>query len=338
MTNLTLFNDFDLLNHVDFCITPVPVVKSLFDKAVFYNLCLQKLFVYAANDKKTLIELTETFFPNNMLIQALLKIAKNEFKILRRFKTPFCTINRNDYVSDKDKRFIFLTNTELIPTQLKFSDNEFYAIFSNKYPLYFPISKDAQISSPPENQNENVITGDDQNIENKGLTSNVQTITNQTYFYNSNSSVTRTTTIENICSCIISIMKAFIEEYNEYLSITNKESFLPKDRFEEERKENERLVKLEEERLQKEKEKEKEKENSGGEQVVVEPLAKEANTEEKKQEDQKQPEKEKVKDEKDPNFQPIVYNESMVVFICKEKNENNRIEQLFLINELYSKQ
>lgn len=294
MNKLTTHNDFNTINHVDFCITPIPVVKSLFDKINFYNICIQKLLVYAANDKSTIIDLAENFFGSNKVIKGMIEVAKKEHSIVRRFKTPFCLINRNDYVIDQFRKFAFLINTELIPNQISFTDNEFYAIFSSKYPLYFPTSTEVKVLKDNE----------EKNIENQEYL----TYTNKAYFYDSKTcSNTRSTSVENICSSIVNVMKEFTQEYNIFLSIANKESFFLKDKQEEERKEMERLEKLEQEKLQSTEETEIKLES-------------------------------KEEDIKDPNAQVLMFNETMTLFICKEKNEDNRFEQLFLINELYIKQ
>lgn len=299
MNKLTSHNDFNIVNHVDFCITPIPVVKTLFDKINFYNICIQKLLVYAANDKLTIIELAENLLGTNKIIKSMIEVAKNEYSIVRRFKTPFCLINRNDYVIDQFRKFAFLINTELIPNQVTFTDNEFYAIFSSKYPIYFPTTTEVKVLKENEEKN-------NENPE-------YVTYTNKAYFYDSKtSSSTRSTSVENICSSIINVMKEFTQEYNVFLSIANKESFLLKDRKEEERKEIERLEKLEQEKIQ-----------------LTEDLG-ETKIETKVDN--------KVEDIKDPNSQVLMFNETMALFICKEKNEDNRFEQLFLINELYTKQ
>lgn len=296
MNKLTTHVDFETVNHADFCITPVPVVKSLFDKASFYNICIQKLFINAASDKSTVIELAEKFFGGNKIIKGLIEVAKKEYNIVRKFKVPFSLLNRNDYAICQLKKFVYLVNTELVPNQVTFADNEFYAIFSSKYPMYFPVNSQVKVLKDKENEE-------------------YVTYTNQAYFYNSKTcSSTSTNTVDSICTNLINLMKGFTQEYNEFLSIANKESFLLKDRMEEELKEKERLEKLEQERVTKE---------SDGIEVIDNKIERQVTKEE---------------EAKDPNAQVLMFNETMVVFICKEKNENNRLEQLFLINELFTKQ
>jgi hypothetical protein len=298
MNKLTTHVDFDVVNHIDFCISPVPVVKALFDKINFYNICIQKLLVYAANDKATIIELASNLLGSNKIIKAIIEVARKEYDVIKRFKTPTCLINRNDYVIDKFRKFAYLINTDLIPNQISFPDNEFYAIFSSKYPIYFPTSSEVNVLKDSEDKNQD----------------NPEYITylNKAFFYDSKtSSNTRTTSVDNICSSIINVMKEFTQEYNNFLQIANKESYYYKSRVEEERKKRERLEKLNDEEGEI---------KLDSEQIV------------------NNKEKEKEEDIKDPNAQVMMFNETMVLFICREKNEENRLEQLFLINELYTKQ
>jgi hypothetical protein len=305
MAKLTTHNDFNTINHVDFCLTPIPVVKSLFDKINFYNICIQKLLVYAANDRQTVIELASNLLSSNKVIKSLIEVAKKEHSIVRRFKTPVCLINRNDYVIDQFRKFAYLINTELIPNQISFPDNEFYAVFSSKYPVYFPTTVEIKVTKNSELKNQ-------ENADNQEVLSYINKVH---YFDSKTTSNTTATSVENICSSIINIMKEFTQEYNMFLQVSNKESYLFKNREEEENKEKERLKKLEQEN----------KLNEEGAEIKLE-----TETNEIKED--------KVEDIRNPNASVLMFNETMMLFICKEKNEENRLEQLFLINELYNKQ
>lgn len=362
MNKLSLYKDFELLNHVDFSITLVPLVKSLYDKAVFYNICIQKLILYASQDKENLITLAEKYFSDSNLIEKLITIAKKEENIIRRFKTPLAVINRNDYIIDKNKKFIYLVNSEIVPNQIHFSDNEFYSNFSNKYPVYFPTSKEVRIKKEiKEEDKKNDEVKEDGNKENpenaepKELTEEeklakerdqYEIIVNKPLYFNKNQNKTTSNSFESLCEGILSILESFTREYNEFLSITNKESFLPKDKKEEERKQREKEERIKKEKEEKEKERlEKEEADKkaleeGQEGEGNENKEKELSKEEVKSEEIKEVEedkKEEIVDIKNPNPEVYMYNQTMVIFICKENNENNRLEQLFLINELFNK-
>ena len=276
ITNTTKYKDFNLINHHDMVITPVPMMKSLFDKANFYNICLQKLFFYCSNDHEFIIQLGKNLFSKNEIISSIIKIAEKHYNIVRRFKTPFAILNRNDYSVDKNKKFIFMNHQELFPYGLQLSDSEFYSNFSKKYPSYFEVEQE-------------VI---------KEVSDKRDIFNNKAYFYDVKSS-TRLKTIENISQCIVLIMQIFIDEFNKFSKIKNKDSFLPKDRAQ-----------------------------------VQEELHLKQQSEEGHQDVNQITEK----DEIDNEYKTLIHNEAMILFVCKEENEENRLEQLSLINYLYSTQ
>lgn len=148
--NLVSYNNFKAESHIKFNIIPVEISKRLYNKAKFYNIAIQKLLSASTlNQEKSLISIISKYLSSSTET-LFLEIAN---KLIDQYENGSFYMSRpsslmiieNQFLIDTSKNFIFLSNTNLHPNQIHFSDNQFYNHFSNKYPDYFQQYKDLEM-------------------------------------------------------------------------------------------------------------------------------------------------------------------------------------------------
>ena len=171
--NYCHFNNYKPSTHYDITVFPNSFSKSLFNKAKFYNLAIQKtLSIISSKHYHNITDICNSFYKdsttNNKSFSSfnfLLKTAnhlteqynKNKHFIINSTssantidtlnntnfyltKPSTMLINENVYSIDKTKKFIYFEKNIPSPNNINFSDNQFYSYFSSKYRFYYNIT------------------------------------------------------------------------------------------------------------------------------------------------------------------------------------------------------
>ena len=127
------------VTHIPSVIYPTPIVKTFFDKMTFYQIAFNKILDKLSRDQAYLEEVLSPLAEKDEFIKKNLEISKKVAAFEHKQKIQL-GIFRNDYVVDKNKKFIYQTNCTTSSAQFGFfSDGmkKFYQYFLNKYPEVF---------------------------------------------------------------------------------------------------------------------------------------------------------------------------------------------------------
>lgn len=322
--NLCHFNKYKAINHYDISVYPNSFSKQLFDKAKFYNLALQKsIALISSKYYLKVTNLCNKFFKDieskdtqfssiDKLLNAANSLIEqynnnninncknnNQSNINYYFTKPSTLlINENVYSIDKIKKFIYYNKHDVQPDNIYFSDNQFYSYFSNKYKYYY----------------------------------NISALKDPTVFYY-DKTCTSQDSLELLIESILEAMRIFCVDIdnnsindrnqiilnNYYSELSNMKSVF----------ENDKNIKLEEY------EKKKQKYEAEGLDIPEEEILNVEDLENLFNEKLKKicpyPTLSTTTDKQ------LDYKYTMVLFVCEEDNENNKQEQITIINELFSK-
>ena len=145
------------VKHVPISLTPSPIPKNLFEKIFFYQIAFNKIYNKLSNDQAFIEKTLEPISSKDNHIQKLLDISKKSISNEKRQKIKL-SFFRNDYVLDKDQKFLFLkefntncSNFEFSFTNILFN---FFDYYSQKYKKDFSKYKEKNVEIPQNKGNE----------------------------------------------------------------------------------------------------------------------------------------------------------------------------------------
>ena len=127
------------VKHLPMALYPSPIPKNLFDKIFFYQIAFNKLINKLSNTHDYIEKILEPIASKNNYIQKLLEISKKALEYDKKQKIKL-NIFRNDYLLDKDQKFLFLQECKLHSVDFGSYTNillNFYNYFNKKYPNVF---------------------------------------------------------------------------------------------------------------------------------------------------------------------------------------------------------
>ena len=127
------------VKHLPTALYPSPIPKNLFDKVFFYQIAFNKIINKLSNDQTYIEKILEPIASKNNFIQKLLDISKKSLEYDKKQKIKL-NIFRNDYLLDKDQKFLFLQECKLNSVDFGSYTNillNFYNYFNKKYPAVF---------------------------------------------------------------------------------------------------------------------------------------------------------------------------------------------------------
>jgi len=138
------------VKHLPIALYPSPIPKSLFEKIFFYQIAFNKILNKLSNDQPYLEKVLEPIASKNNFIQKLLEISKKSVSFEKKQKIKL-DIFRNDYLFDKEQKFLFLQS--YTTSSADFSSytnilNNFYNYFNEKYPNDFAKYKSKEKEVP----------------------------------------------------------------------------------------------------------------------------------------------------------------------------------------------
>ena len=108
------------VKHLPTALYPSPIPKNLFDKVFFYQIAFNKIINKLSHDQAYIEKILEPIASKNNFIQKLLEISKKSLEYDKKQKIKL-NIFRNDYLLDKDQKFLFLQECKLSSVDLKSS-------------------------------------------------------------------------------------------------------------------------------------------------------------------------------------------------------------------------
>ena len=127
------------VKHLPIALYPSPIPKNLFDKIFFYQIAFNKIINKLSNDQAYIEKILEPIASKNNYIQKLLEISKKSLEYDKKQKIKL-NIFRNDYLLDKEQKFLFLQECKLQSVDFDSFTNillNFYNYFNKKYPNLF---------------------------------------------------------------------------------------------------------------------------------------------------------------------------------------------------------
>ena len=127
------------VKHVPIALYPSPIPKNLFGKIFFYQIAFNKIINKLSNDQAYLEKVLEPIAAKNNFIQKLLDISKKCVSFEKKQKIKL-DIFRNDYLLDKDQKFLLLQSCQTSSADFSTYTNillNFYNYFNEKYPTVF---------------------------------------------------------------------------------------------------------------------------------------------------------------------------------------------------------
>ena len=125
--------------HLPLALYPSPIPKNLFEKIFFYQIAFNKILNKLSIDQPYLEKVLEPIASKNNFIQKLLEISKKLVTFEKKQKIKL-GIFRNDYLLDKDQKFLFLQEYKTASAGFGSYTNillNFYKYFNQKYPEVF---------------------------------------------------------------------------------------------------------------------------------------------------------------------------------------------------------
>ena len=139
------------VNHVPVSITPSPIPKNLFEKIFFYQIAFNKIYNKLSNDQTFLEKTLEQIASKDNFIQKLLEISKKSVNYEKKQKIKL-SIFRNNYILDKEQKFLFLKEYVTNPSKFEYSFTNillnFFNYYSEKYPKEFSKYKEKLVEIP----------------------------------------------------------------------------------------------------------------------------------------------------------------------------------------------
>ena len=125
--------------HVPTIIYPSPIVKSLFEKISFYQIAFNKIIDKLSRDQPYLEQILSPIAEKDEFVRKNLELSKKASSFEHKQNVQL-GIFRNDYMVDKNKKFIYqIEYNTIAATMGLFSDGlkKFHKYFSTKYPEVF---------------------------------------------------------------------------------------------------------------------------------------------------------------------------------------------------------
>ena len=145
------------VKHVPISLTPSPIPKNLFEKIFFYQIAFNKIYYKLSNDQAFIEKTLEPISSKDNHIQKLLEISKKSISNEKRQKIKL-SFFRNDYVLDKDQKFLFLKEFNTNCSNFEFSFTNillnFFDYYSQKYKKDFSKYKEKNVEIPQNKGNE----------------------------------------------------------------------------------------------------------------------------------------------------------------------------------------
>ena len=139
------------VKHVPISISPSPIPKNLFEKIFFYQIAFNKIYNKLSNDQIFLEKTLEQISLKDNFIKELLEISKKALNYEKKQKIKL-SFFRNDYILDKDQKFLFLKQFITNANNFEFSFTNillnFFNYYSEKYKKYFSKYKSKEIEIP----------------------------------------------------------------------------------------------------------------------------------------------------------------------------------------------
>ena len=127
------------VKHLPTALYPSPIPRNLFEKIFFYQIAFNKILNKLSNDQQYLEKVLEPLAAKNTFIQKLLEISKKSFSYEKKQKVKL-GIFRNDYLLDKDQKFLFLQDYKTLLDDFGSYTNNLLNVFNyfnEKYPKIF---------------------------------------------------------------------------------------------------------------------------------------------------------------------------------------------------------
>ena len=145
------------VKHVPISLTPSPIPKNLFEKIFFYQIAFNKIYNKLSNDQAFIEKTLEPISSKDNHIQKLLDISKKSISNEKRQKIKL-SFFRNDYVLDKDQKFLILKEFNTNCSNFEFSFTNillnFFDYYSQKYKKDFSKYKEKNVEIPQNKGNE----------------------------------------------------------------------------------------------------------------------------------------------------------------------------------------
>ena len=144
------------VKHIPISLYPSPIPRNLFEKIFFYQIAFNKIYNKLSNDQPFIEKILEPIASKDNYIQKLLEISKKTINFDKKQKIKL-SLFRNDYILDKNQKFLFLkeyiTNTK--PFEFSYSNNllQFFNYYSKKYKNIFSRYKEKYAEIPQEKGN-----------------------------------------------------------------------------------------------------------------------------------------------------------------------------------------
>ncbi len=145
------------VKHLPIALYPSPIPKGFFDKIFFYQIAFNKILNKLSNDQTYLEEILTPIASKDNFVQKLLEISKKAASFEKKQKIKL-GIFRNDYLLDKEQKFLFLQDYKTSSVGFDSYTNNllnFYNYFNEKYPDIFEKykSKDKEVTKEiPQNK------------------------------------------------------------------------------------------------------------------------------------------------------------------------------------------
>ena len=127
------------VKHRPIALYPSPIPKNLFEKIFFYQIAFNKILNKLSNDQTYLEKILEPIASKNNFVLKLLEISKKSVEFEKKQKIKL-SIFRNDYLLDKEQKFLFLQEYKSCSFGFTSYTNillNFYNYFNKKYPTVF---------------------------------------------------------------------------------------------------------------------------------------------------------------------------------------------------------
>ena len=142
--------------HVPVSLSPSPLPKNLFGKIFFYQIAFNKIYNKLSNDQEFLEKTLEQISSKDNFVQKMLEISKKSLNYEKKQKIKL-SFFRNDYILDKDQKFLFLKQFITNANNFDFSFSNillnFFNYYSEKYNKDFSKYKEANVEIPQDKGN-----------------------------------------------------------------------------------------------------------------------------------------------------------------------------------------
>ena len=139
------------VRHAPVSLSPSPIPKNLFDKIFFYQIAFNKIYNKLSNDQAFLEKTLEQIASKDNFVQKMLDISKKSLNYEKKQKIKL-SFFRNDYILDKDQKFLFLKQFITNANNFEFSYSNillnFFNYYSEKYAKEFSKYKEKEVEVP----------------------------------------------------------------------------------------------------------------------------------------------------------------------------------------------